>query len=67
MEKVFEVFILYMDMVGIFVHVKKLICWNICSCNQWRLGMKADYNWWFCHDDNVLNSFDYAGQIMALT
>ena len=53
MEKVFEVFILYMDMVARFGIVTKLICWNICSCNQWRLGMKADYNWWFCHDDNL--------------
>ena len=53
MEKVYEVFILYMDMVASSGHVTKLICWNICSCNQWRLGMKADYNWWFCHDDNL--------------
>ena len=47
-KKVFEVFILYMDMVASFGHVTKLICWNICSCNQWGLGMTADYNWWFC-------------------
>ena len=53
MEKVFEVFILYMDMVASFGHVTKLICSNIYSCIQWRLGMKADYNWWFCHDDNL--------------
>ena len=33
MEKVFEVFILYMDMVASFGHVTKLICWNICSCD----------------------------------
>ena len=54
MEKVFEVFILYMDMVASFGHVTKLICWNISSCNQWLLGMKADYNWW-TQDDPVSN------------
>ena len=48
MEKVFEEFILYMEMVASFGHVAKLICWNICSRNQWRLVMKADYNWSFC-------------------
>ena len=53
MEKVFEVFILYMDMVASFGYVAKLFYWNICFCNQWRLGMKAGYNWWFCHDDNL--------------
>ena len=47
MQKVFEVFILYMDRVASFGQVTKLICWNICSCYQWRLGMKADYNWWY--------------------
>ena len=34
MEKVFEVFILYMDMAASFGHVTNLICWNICSRNQ---------------------------------
>ena len=31
MVKVFEVYILYMDMVASFGHVIKLICWNLVS------------------------------------
>ena len=51
MEKVFEVFILYMDMVASFGHVTKLICWSIVLATNggkvWKLITTGG------HDDNL--------------